>query len=83
MDLSRIDCFYRTTKLELDRSLRYYDVRDADTIVLVDRKEKAVVPEEWKTMLENMQARVRALEHQVERDELTISELSALFQNAK
>ena len=69
--------------MNLNFPLRHYNIQDEDTIVIVNRKEQKQVPPEWQTILNNMKERIKALEHQVEYDELTIAELSTLLQNLK
>ena len=83
IDTSSIDCYYRATKLDLNFSLRHYNIQDEDTVVIVNQEEQKQVPPEWQTILSSMKERIKALEHQVEYDELTIAELSALLQNLK
>lgn len=74
---TRADCYYRTLKLDANRSLQSYGVCENDTLVFHDRELCAC---DWQRVIRSLQDRIEELEKRVEEDEEVIGVLSSALQ---
>lgn len=74
---TRADCYFRTLKLDANRSLQSYGVRENDTLVFHDRE---LCAGDWQRVIRSLQGRIEELEKRVEEDEEVIGVLSSELQ---